>query len=171
MAGSETQVRSTGGRTRIGYGEDAHRLGAGRALWLGGHSVPEAPRGAVAHSDGDALLHALSDAVLSAFALGDIGLHFPPGRADTEDMDSRIILRRCLALVAEHAPGARPVNAAAVVTLDEPKLGPHRDAIAASCAEFLGLAPGRFGLTFKTSEGLAPDHVQARAAVLFEVRR
>ena len=159
------------GKARIGYGEDAHRLAEGRALWLGGHSVPEAPRGAVAHSDGDALLHALSDAVLSAFALGDIGMHFPPGRPETEDMDSRLILTRCLAMVAERAPGARLVNAAAVVTLDAPKLGPHRDAVVASCAEFLGLAPGRFGLTFKTSEGLAPDHVQARATVLFEVRR
>lgn len=160
-----------GGDYRVGYGEDAHRLVPGRALWLGGHSVPEAPRGAFAHSDGDALLHALSDAVLSAFALGDIGQHFPPGEAETEDIDSRLILTRCLALVAERAPGARLVNTAAVVTLDAPKLGPHRELIAASCAEFLGLAPGRFGLTFKTSEGLAEDHVQARATVLFELRR
>lgn len=159
------------GKARIGYGEDAHRLAEGRALWLGGHSIPEAPRGAVAHSDGDALLHALSDAVLSAFALGDIGVHFPPGEPETADMDSRLILRRCLELVAERHPGARVVNAAAVVTLDAPKLGPHRGAIVASCAEFLGLATERFGLTFKTSEGLAPDHVQARATVLFEVRR
>ncbi len=162
---------TAGGDYRVGFGEDAHQLSAGRALWLGGHSVPEAPRGALAHSDGDALLHALADAVLSAFALGDIGLHFPPGDPETAAMDSRIILRRCLGLVAERAPEARLVNAAAVVTLDQPKLGPHRDVIAASCAEFLGLAPGRFGLTFKTSEGLAPDHVQARATVLFELRR
>lgn len=160
-----------GGDYRIGFGEDAHGLAAGRALWLGGHSIPEAPRGAVAHSDGDALLHALSDAVLSAFALGDIGLHFPPGERETAEMDSRIILRHCLALVTQKAPTARLVNATSVVTLDAPRLGPHRDAIAASCAEFLGLAPGRFGLSFKTSEGLASDHVQVRASVLFELRR
>src|SRR5690554_6744996 len=159
------------GKARVGYGEDAHRLEAGRPLWLGGVRVPDAPRGAVAHSDGDTLLHALSDAVLSAFALGDIGMHFPPGQEETAGIDSRHVLTRCLALVAERAPGARLVNAAAVVTLDAPKLAPHREAIVASCAEFLGLAPGRFGLTFKTSEGLAPDHVQARATVLFEVRR
>ena len=120
------------GKARIGYGEDAHRLAEGRALWLGGHSVPEAPRGAVAPSAGDALLHALSDAVLSAFALGDIGVHFPPGEPETADMDSRLILRRCLELVAERHPGARVVNAAAVVTLDAPKLGPHRGAIVAT---------------------------------------
>jgi 2-C-methyl-D-erythritol 2,4-cyclodiphosphate synthase len=156
------------GQPRVGYGEDAHRLEAGRPLWLGGVQVPDAPRGAVAHSDGDALLHALADAVLSAFALGDIGAHFPPGKQETAGIDSRLILERCLALVAERGPGARLVNAAAVVTLDAPKLGPHREAIAASCAELLGLASDRFGLTFKTSEGLAPDHVQARATVLFE---
>ncbi|HEX7002046.1 MAG TPA: 2-C-methyl-D-erythritol 2,4-cyclodiphosphate synthase [Trueperaceae bacterium] len=154
---------------RVGYGEDAHRLEPGPRLVLGGVDVPGAPRGPVAHSDGDALLHAVADAVLSAFALGDIGQHFPPGAAATSGKDSRDILRRALELVHARVPHAVVVNCAAVVTLDEPKLGDHRAAITASCARLLRMDPERFGLTFKTSEGLATDHVQARATVLFSL--
>lgn len=152
--------------TRVGFGEDAHLLEVGRRLVLGGVEIPDAPRGPVAHSDGDALLHAVSDALLSAFALGDIGMHFPPGRPETSNLDSREILRCALELIDERASGARLVNCAAVVTLDEPKLGQHREHITSVCAGLLGLPPDRFGLTFKTSEGLAPDHVQVRAVVL-----
>jgi len=150
----------------VGYGEDAHRLAPGRRLVLGGVEVPDAPRGAVAHSDGDALLHALADALLSTSALGDIGQHFPPGQTATADIDSRAILTHVLALVSERTADLRVLNCAAVVTLDEPKLGPYRERIAASCAALLGLPRDRFGLTFKTSEGLAPDHVQVRVTVL-----
>lgn len=157
------------GRFRVGFGEDAHRLTPGRRLLLGGVEVPGAPRGPSAHSDGDALLHAVTDAILSAFALGDIGQHFPPGEEETAGMDSRDLLRGALEMVHARAPRALVVNCAAVVTLDEPKLGIYRAAMAASCAGLLGIEPERFGLTFKTSEGLAPDHVQARATVLFEV--
>ncbi len=157
------------GRYRVGCGEDAHRLGPGERLMLGGVEIPGAPRGPLAHSDGDALLHAVTDAVLSAFALGDIGHHFPPGEPETSGIDSRDILRRALELVDARVSRAVVVNCAAVVTLDEPKLGAHRNAIAASCADLLGIEPERFGLTFKTSEGLATEHVQARATVLFEL--
>lgn len=152
---------------RIGYGEDAHRLVAGRPLRLGGYLVPGAERGPVARSDGDALLHAVADAVLAAWALGDIGLHFPDGDEANEGLDSALILRHALALTAEAAPGARLVQVSAVVTLDQPKLGPYRQAMATTLAGLLALPDDRVGLGFKTSEGLAPDHVQVRAVTLW----
>ncbi|WP_425148315.1 2-C-methyl-D-erythritol 2,4-cyclodiphosphate synthase [Deinococcus sp.] len=149
---------------RIGYGEDAHRLEAGRELWLGGLKVPDSPHGAVAHSDGDAALHAVSDALLSGLALGDIGQYFPDTDPAHAGLDSRVILKRCLELVA--ARGYTPHNVALVVTLDSPKLGPLRSQIAASVAALLGLEPGAVGVSFKTSEGLAPAHVQVRVTLL-----
>ena len=153
---------------RIGFGEDAHRLEAGRPLVIGGVSV-ESPRGAAAHSDGDVLLHALSDALLSTFALGDIGQYFPPSNPDFKDIESIKILARVLGLLREQVGDFQILNVAAVVTLDRPKLGPHRAAIAARVAELLGLSEDRVGVGFKTSEGLAPAHVQARVTVLLEV--
>jgi len=153
--------------TRIGYGEDAHRLAAGRPLVLGGVRIPEAERGALAHSDGDALLHAIADALLAAWALGDIGHHFPDTDPAHAGVDSRAIVARIREVVASHAPNARLTQVSAVVTLDRPKLGPHRAALVAAVAALLDLAPDRVGLTFKTSEGLAPDHVQARAVALW----
>ena len=152
--------------SRVGHGLDAHRLAPGRPLLLGGYRVPSAPRGADAHSDGDALLHALADALLSGAALGDIGDAFPPSEERWRDLDSRLIVEHALRLLSERLPGARVVNVAAVVVLDAPKLGPHREAIQASLAQLLSLPPERVGVTFKTSEGLASDHVQASVTVL-----
>lgn len=149
---------------RIGYGEDAHRLEAGRPLILGGVLVPDAQHGPVAHSDGDALLHAVADALLSGLALGDIGQYFPDTAPEYRDLNSARIVECALRLALER--GYRPANVAAVVTLDTPKLGPLRAEIARGVANFLGLAPGEVGISFKTSEGLAPAHVQARASVL-----
>lgn len=149
---------------RIGYGEDAHRLEAGRALWLGGLHIGNAPRGAVAHSDGDAVLHAVSDALLSGLALGDIGQYFPDTDPQYAGLNSAEILKRCLDLIAER--GYAPANLAVVVTLDRPKLGARRAEIAGRLAALLGLPAGEVGLGFKTSEGLAPDHVQTRCTVL-----
>ena len=150
--------------SRVGFGEDAHALSAGRPLIIGNITIPKSPLGAVAHSDGDVLLHALSDALLSAFALGDIGSYFPPSDPAFKDLDSAEILAKVLSLL----PNCRLSNAAAVVTLDTPKLGTHRDLIQARVAELLGLPLARVGLTFKTSEGLAPGHIQARVTVLLE---
>ncbi len=147
---------------RIGYGEDAHRLVEGRPLWIGGVAVPS-DRGAEAHSDGDALLHALTDAVLSALGLGDIGMHFPNDAAVNRGRASAEFLSHALELARERDLAVRQVSA--VVILDRPKLGPAREAILARLSDLLGLSPDMIGLTFKTSEGLAPDHVQARAMV------
>lgn len=149
---------------RVGFGEDAHRLAEGRALVLGGVTIPDSPRGAVAHSDGDVILHAVSDALLSALALGDIGQYFPDTDPQWKGMNSADIMRHCLGLLTE--AGYRLGNIAVVITLDKPKLGPLRSQIAAHLAQLLQLPAQQVGVSFKTSEGLAPDHVQARATVL-----
>ncbi|MCL6528648.1 2-C-methyl-D-erythritol 2,4-cyclodiphosphate synthase [Meiothermus ruber] len=149
----------------VGYGEDAHRLGEGRELWLGGVRI-ESDRGAIAHSDGDVLLHALSDALLSAFALGDIGSYFPDHDPKWKGLESRVILEVVLQKVRES--GYRLSQLSAVVTLDRPKLGPHRTSIQQHLALLTGLPEKRVGLTFKTSEGLAPDHAQCRVVVYLE---
>ena len=153
---------------RIGFGEDAHRLEAGRPLIIGGVKIPSSPHGAVAHSDGDVLLHALSDALLSAFALGDIGHYFPPSDPAFKNMESAKILARVLELLEEREESPEIVNVAAVVTLDKPKLEPHRAAVAARVAGLLNLPQDRVGVGFKTSEGLAPAHIQARVTVLLK---
>ncbi|WP_412917843.1 2-C-methyl-D-erythritol 2,4-cyclodiphosphate synthase [Meiothermus sp.] len=149
----------------MGYGEDSHRLAEGRDLWLGGVRI-ESERGAVAHSDGDVILHALSDALLSAFALGDIGSYFPDNDPKWRGLESRVILEVVLQKVRES--GYRLLQLVAVVTLDRPRLGPHRVEIQQNLAALTGLPERRVGLTFKTSEGLAPDHVQCRATVVLE---
>ena len=153
---------------RIGYGEDAHRLAAGRTLVIGNVKLGES-RGAVAHSDGDVLLHALADALLSAFALGDIGRYYPPSDEAFKDMDSAEILRGILDIIHTRVGKVRIHNLAAVVTLDAPKLGPHREEIRSRVASLLELDLGRVGITFKTSEGLAPEHIQSAVTVLLEV--
>jgi 2-C-methyl-D-erythritol 2,4-cyclodiphosphate synthase len=155
---------------RIGFGEDAHRLAAGRPLVIGGVAIAESPQGAVAHSDGDVLLHALSDALLSAFALGDIGHYFPPSDPAYQDMDSQHIVTGVLAIIVERVGQVRVQNAAMVVTLDTPKLGSYREQIQASVARLLGVTPEQVGVTFKTSEGLAERHIQARVTVLLQAR-
>lgn len=149
---------------RVGFGEDAHRLEAGLPLVLGGVPVPGAELGAVAHSDGDAVLHAVADALLSGLALGDIGQYFPDTAAEWKGLDSRLIVQLALELVRRR--GYAPVNVALVVTLDRPKLGPLRAEIAASVAQLLDLPGSEVGVSFKTSEGLAPAHVQTRVTVL-----
>ncbi|MBB6018613.1 2-C-methyl-D-erythritol 2,4-cyclodiphosphate synthase [Deinococcus radiopugnans] len=149
---------------RVGYGEDAHRLAAGHSLILGGIAVPDAALGTVAHSDGDAVLHAVADALLSGVALGDIGDYFPDTDPLWAGLDSRAILGRVLELVRER--GYTPVNIALVVTMDKPRLGPLRAQIARNVAALLGLSESEVGVSFKTSEGLAPAHVQTRVTAL-----
>ena len=149
---------------RIGFGEDAHKLEVGRPLIIGGVEV-ESERGAAAHSDGDVLLHALADAFLSSHALGDIGLYFPPPNPDFKDLNSAEIVRRVLGLLREHGP-LEIGNAAIVITLDKPKLGPYREQIQKNVAKLLEVDPQNIGVGFKTSEGLSPGHIQARATVL-----
>jgi 2-C-methyl-D-erythritol 2,4-cyclodiphosphate synthase len=151
---------------RIGYGEDSHALAEGRPLVIGGVTVPDSPLGAVAHSDGDVLLHALSDALLSVFALGDIGHYFPPSDERYKNMDSARILEYVLLELLKHTQTFQIQNLAAVITLDKPKLGSYREAIQARVAKLLDLEQQNVGITFKTSEGMATGHIQARVTVL-----
>ena len=150
---------------RIGYGEDSHRLAEGRELWLGGLQI-ESPRGAIAHSDGDVILHALSDALLSAFAMGDIGSLFPDTDPKWKGLESRIILELVLHKIREKGWQLRQIST--VVMMDQPKLGPYRQEIQAQIAKLTALPLDCVGLTFKTSEGLALDHAQCRVVVYLE---
>ncbi|UCH28018.1 MAG: 2-C-methyl-D-erythritol 2,4-cyclodiphosphate synthase [Trueperaceae bacterium] len=150
----------------MGFGEDAHRLEAGRTLIIGGVTIPESPLGSLAHSDGDVLLHALADALLSSYALADIGYHFPPSDPAFADLDSSVIVKAVLERLKDLVGELTVHNVAAVITLDHPRLGGYRDTMRATVAKLLGLEPSRVGITFKTSEGLAPNHIQARVTVL-----
>ena len=107
---------------RIGHGFDAHRFAAGRPLVLGGVTIPH-DYGLEAHSDGDVVIHALGDALLGAAALGDIGAHFPDSSDSYADIDSRILLRAVIALLAEH--GWRLGNADITIVAQAPKLAPY----------------------------------------------
>ena len=138
---------------RSGIGYDLHRLAKGRRLILGGVEIPAA-KGLVGHSDADILLHAVTDALLGAAGLGDIGQHFPPSDPQWHDADSAVFLRHARRLVEES--GYRLVNLDAVVVLEKPKLAPFRDAIRESLADKLGVSPDQVSVKAKTAEGLGP---------------
>lgn len=152
-------------RTGIGY--DLHRLVPGRKLILGGIEIPF-EKGPDGHSDGDVILHALTDALLGAAALGDIGEHFPPSDPCWKDAASARFLRHARALI--EGAGYRTVNIDVVVVLERPKLLPHREAIRRNLCELLGLAPGAVSVKAKTSEGVGPvgrgEALEAHATAL-----
>ncbi len=138
-------------RLRIGFGTDLHRLERnGRKLVLGGVEL-EHPEGfgPVSHSDGDALLHALCDALLGAFGLGDIGTHFPDTDERFRDAPSTRLLRETLRM----CPPMRIVNVDMVVQCDRPRLGPRRKEIVKSVAALLETEENRVNLKAKTWEG------------------
>ncbi|ERS87685.1 2-C-methyl-D-erythritol 2,4-cyclodiphosphate synthase [Halomonas sp. PBN3] len=136
---------------RIGHGFDVHRFGEGDHLMIGGVAVPF-ERGFIAHSDGDVLLHAISDALLGACALGDIGRHFPDTDPAWKGADSRDLLRRVVALVRE--AGYRVGNLDATLMAQAPKMAPHVGAMAANIADDLGLARGAVNVKATTTERL-----------------
>jgi 2-C-methyl-D-erythritol 2,4-cyclodiphosphate synthase len=135
----------------IGQGYDAHRLASGRPLVLGGVRIPH-DQGLIAHSDGDVLIHALCDALLGAAGLGDIGRHFPDNDSALAGIDSRVLLRRTLALV--QAQGLKPHNADLTVVAQRPKLAPHMDRMREILAADLGLASQRVNIKATTTEGM-----------------
>jgi len=139
--------------TKIGIGYDIHRLEAGRKLVLGGIEIPH-EKGLAGHSDGDALVHALIDALLGAMGEGDIGRLFP-------DTDPRWAGARSLGLLEDvvgrlRARGGRIVNADAVIVAEEPKMAPHAAAIKAALIAVLGIEGADLGIKAKTAEGLGP---------------
>lgn len=138
---------------RTGIGWDLHRLTPGRPLILGGVTVPS-ELGLEGHSDADVLSHAITDAVLGAAALGDIGMHFPDSDPRWAGADSLLFLRHALSLAA--ARGYRLVNVDATVILERPKLKDYRSAIREKLAATLGLDLDRVSVKFKTAEKLGP---------------
>jgi 2-C-methyl-D-erythritol 2,4-cyclodiphosphate synthase len=149
----------------IGFGYDIHRLEPGRPMRLGGVDIPEAERGPVAHSDGDALLHAICDALLGAAALGDIGLHFPDTDPAFRGIASIELLHRVVALLSEQ--NLSPHNIDCMVILERPKIAPYREAMRLAIADATGLPAGRVSVKATTNEGLgslgAGDGVAAYA--------
>ena len=136
---------------RIGQGFDVHALVEGRKLILGGVDIPF-HKGLLGHSDADALLHAITDAILGAAGLGDIGRHFPDTDAAFKGADSRILLREAMRRVRE--AGWEVVNVDATIVAQAPKISPHAAAMVANIAADLGVDAGCVNIKGKTSEQL-----------------
>jgi 2-C-methyl-D-erythritol 2,4-cyclodiphosphate synthase len=152
---------------RIGEGWDTHALVPGRPLLLGGVQIPY-ERGLLGHSDADVLLHAITDAVIGAAGLGDIGRHFPDTDERFRGADSVVLLREAMRRVRE--AGWNLVNVDSTVVAQAPKLAPHIEAMRVRIAEALGIAPGQVNVKAKTAEKLGPvgmgQSIEARAVVL-----
>jgi 2-C-methyl-D-erythritol 4-phosphate cytidylyltransferase/2-C-methyl-D-erythritol 2,4-cyclodiphosphate synthase len=136
---------------RIGVGYDLHRLVDGRPLMVAGVSIPS-ERGAHGHSDADVVCHAVTDAILGAARLGDIGQHFPDTDPQWKGASSVMLLKNAVALVRQEGFGIENVDV--VVILERPKLGPHRDRMAATLAEAMGIDVNRVSIKAKTNEGV-----------------
>lgn len=136
---------------RIGQGFDVHALVEGRPLILGGVTIPH-DKGLMGHSDADALLHAVTDAVLGAAGMGDIGRMFPDNDPNFKDADSRILLREAFAQVK--AAGWRVVNVDATIHAQQPKVKPHAPAMVANIAADLEIAEDCVNVKGKTNEKL-----------------
>ena len=138
---------------KIGFGYDIHRLEAGRKLFLGGIEIPSST-GLLGHSDGDALIHAVIDALLGALGEGDIGVLFPDTDPRYEGVRSTGLLEAIVGFV--RARGAEIVNVDSVIVAEEPKMGPHIPAMKTALAPILGVPPSAIGIKAKTNEGLGP---------------
>ncbi len=154
---------------RVGQGYDVHKLVKGRKLILGGVEIPHTT-GLLGHSDADALLHAITDALLGAVALGDIGRHFPDTDPRYQGADSRVLLRGAVALLAER--GWTPVNVDATLIAQQPKLAPHAAAMVANVAADLGIPADCVNIKGKTNEKLGylgrEEAIEAQAVVLVQ---
>ncbi len=154
---------------RIGQGFDVHALVRGRALIIGGVSIPF-ERGLDGHSDADVLLHAITDALLGAAALGDIGAHFPDSDPKFRGADSRALLREAMKRVA--AAGYRVLNIDSTIIAQAPKMAPHAAAMVANIAADLGIELGQVNVKAKTTEHLGfagrGEGIAAEAIALLE---
>jgi 2-C-methyl-D-erythritol 2,4-cyclodiphosphate synthase len=152
--------------TRIGFGWDSHAFKAGVPLRIGGMTLDH-PEGLAGHSDGDVLLHAITDALLGAVAAGDIGSFFPPGDPRWKDANSAIFVN--LAIEELHNAGFRIVNVDTTLVLAAPKIGPVAGEMRSCVADLLGIEMEQVSIKAKTPEGLGLDHVaQCHAIVLVE---
>jgi 2-C-methyl-D-erythritol 2,4-cyclodiphosphate synthase len=145
---------------RIGFGNDVHRLAAGRKLILGGVTIPY-EKGPEGHSDGDALAHAICDAILGAAALGDIGQHFPDSSPQWQNVSSLLFLRHIRELLNQ--AGYRIANVDSTISLERPKLAPYITLMREKLAEVLGILLDQVSVKAKTGEGV--DAVGEGAAI------
>lgn len=154
---------------RIGLGYDLHRLEEGLPLILGGVRIPHT-KGCIAHSDGDVLSHAITDAILGAAALGNIGQYFPDTDPKYQNSNSLDLLREAHSMLRD--AGYTIVNIDTNIVLQQPKLNPHIDAIRASLAKTLELNIDRISVKAKTNEGVGPvgreEAVSTQAIVLIQ---
>lgn len=156
-------------KIRTGFGFDVHRLVEGRDLWLGGIKI-EHSMGLLGHSDADVLIHAICDALLGAANKRDIGYHFPDTSADTLNIDSKVLLRKTVELIA--GKGYVVGNIDATVCAERPKINPHVPAIKACLAEVIGTDEDNISIKATTTEKLGftgrEEGISAYAVVLIE---
>ena len=156
-------------KIRVGFGFDVHRLVQGRDLWLGGIKIPY-DAGLLGHSDADVLLHAICDALLGAANMRDIGYHFPDTSSETLNMDSKIILRKTIELIARE--GYRVGNIDATICAERPKINPHVPAMKACMAEVMGIDEDQVSIKATTTEKLGftgrEEGIAAYAVCLIE---
>jgi 2-C-methyl-D-erythritol 2,4-cyclodiphosphate synthase len=156
-------------RIRVGQGFDVHAFAPGDHVMLGGQRISHTA-GLAAHSDGDVALHALCDALLGAAALGDIGLHFPPGEAAWAKADSRDLLRRVRVLLDE--AGWSVINTDLTIICEAPRIRPHADFMRANIAAELGITPEDVSVKATTTEKLGltgrGEGIAANAVVLIQ---
>jgi 2-C-methyl-D-erythritol 2,4-cyclodiphosphate synthase len=159
-------------RVRIGHGFDVHQLVAGRRLVIGGVEIPH-DKGLGGHSDADVLLHAVTDALLGAVGLGDIGRHFPDTDPAHRDADSRRLLREAMAKI--RAAGYVVVNVDATIIAQAPRMAPHIPAMVANLAADLGVTPSQVNVKAKTTEHLGfagrGEGIAAEAVALLDDAR
>ena len=158
-----------GGGSRIGFGFDVHQLVEGRDLWMGGIKIDHT-LGLLGHSDADVLIHAICDALLGAANMRDIGYHFPDTAAETDGMDSKVILEQTIALIA--TKGYRFVNLDATICAERPKMNPHIPAMQQCLANIIGTDPDNVSIKATTTERLGftgrEEGISAYAVVLIE---
>lgn len=166
MPTAKTKQPTTKPVTRIGYGFDSHEFRSGVPLKIGGITLPH-DKGLGGHSDGDVLLHAITDALLGAVAAPDIGALFPPSDPQWKGADSAVFLREALKRVRD--AGYSVANLDASLILAAPKIGPHAATIRAHVAQLMGLSEDCVGLKAKTPEGLNLENTAvAHVVVLLE---
>ena len=158
-----------GGGSRVGMGYDVHQLVEGRELWMGGIKL-EHEKGLLGHSDADVLIHAICDAILGAANMRDIGYHFPDTSAETEGMDSKIILKKTIELIA--TKGYRLGNIDATICAERPKMNPHIPEMQQVMAQVIGCDPDQISIKATTTEKLGftgrQEGISAYAVALIE---
>jgi 2-C-methyl-D-erythritol 2,4-cyclodiphosphate synthase len=148
---------------RVGIGWDSHEFQSGVPLRIGGVLLPH-DSGLAGHSDGDVLLHALTDALLGAVAAGDIGSYFPPTDPQWKGADSRVFVSKALHQIADK--GYAVGNVDCTLVLASPKIGPYAGAIQESVAKLLSIRPEQVGIKAKTPEGMGHDHAAVAHVVV-----